>query len=449
MGMPKFLQDQTLQLAQDYYRLGYWQQAAQLYQEVLAADAEVTAALAGLAGLAQDQGDLVTAQSLLRRAVVQCPQSVSLQMQLADVYRAQRQWSEAIRCYQALEALELVSAQERVRLHTRWAQVLQAMGALEQAAVHVQQAIIEDPTAAHLYASLGYLRSLQEDWPEATSCYQRALQLNPHLPDVHNGLGHVLLSQSAWIEASLAFEQALQEDPSNQAALAHLVIALREADQSARIPSWLNYDQLVQVYSCASPPAGYSSVADLNRILVQRLLQHPSLVWNPESLSTWGGLQTTDLLADPALSEPIRDLIRPYVQNYLQALPQDRDHPLQWNRPQELRLGWLWGVSLHPQGYQRLHIHDPAWLSGVYYIQVPAMMGAAGAGCLEFSQTPAEYPITETLSSKRIHPENGLLVLFPGYFYHRTIPFLAGEPRISISFNIAGRLGCPPTALPL
>ncbi len=449
MGMPKFLQDQTLQLARDYSRLGHWQQAAQLYQEMLEADAEATAALEGLAGLAQDQGDLVTAERLLRRAVAQCPQSLSLQLQLADLYRAQRLWSEAIRCYQALEVLRLASPQERIRLHTRWAQVLQAMGELEEAAVHVQQAITEDPTAASLYASLGYLRSLQGHWSEATGCYQRALHLNPHLPDVHNALGHVLLSQSAWSEASLAFGHALQKDPSNQAALAHLMIALREAGQDTRITPWLDYDHLVQVYSCASPPAGYSSVAVLNRILVQRLLQHPSLSWNPESLSTWGGLQTADLLSDPAISEPIRALIRPYVQSYLQSLPLDLDHPLQWNRPQDLHLGWLWGVCLHPQGYQRLHIHDPAWLSGVYYAQVPAMTGVDGAGCLEFSQTPGDYPITRSLPRKRIHPEDGLLVLFPGYFYHCTIPFLAGSPRISFSFNIAGRLGCPTTAIPL
>jgi hypothetical protein len=33
-------------------------------------------------------------------------------------------------------------------------------------------------------------------------------------------------------------------------------------------------------------------------------------------------------------------------------------------------------------------------------------------------------------------PEEGLMFLFPSYFYHRTVPFESGRPRVSIAFDI-------------
>ena len=36
----------------------------------------------------------------------------------------------------------------------------------------------------------------------------------------------------------------------------------------------------------------------------------------------------------------------------------------------------------------------------------------------------------------KVRPEEGLLVLFPSYFYHRTIPFDDPGTRISIAFDV-------------
>jgi hypothetical protein len=34
-----------------------------------------------------------------------------------------------------------------------------------------------------------------------------------------------------------------------------------------------------------------------------------------------------------------------------------------------------------------------------------------------------------------VRPVEGLLVLFPSYLYHRTIPFEGDAPRISVAFD--------------
>ncbi len=39
---------------------------------------------------------------------------------------------------------------------------------------------------------------------------------------------------------------------------------------------------------------------------------------------------------------------------------------------------------------------------------------------------------------KAFRPEEGLMMAFPSYFYHRTVPFEAAETRISIAFDVLG-----------
>ena len=35
-----------------------------------------------------------------------------------------------------------------------------------------------------------------------------------------------------------------------------------------------------------------------------------------------------------------------------------------------------------------------------------------------------------------VRPEEGMLIVFPSYIYHRTMPYGSDDPRISIAFDI-------------
>ena len=35
-----------------------------------------------------------------------------------------------------------------------------------------------------------------------------------------------------------------------------------------------------------------------------------------------------------------------------------------------------------------------------------------------------------------VRPEEGLIVLFPSYFYHRTVPTESADMRVSIAFDV-------------
>ncbi|MCZ6606099.1 MAG: putative 2OG-Fe(II) oxygenase, partial [Alphaproteobacteria bacterium] len=138
-----------------------------------------------------------------------------------------------------------------------------------------------------------------------------------------------------------------------------------------------------------------------------------------------------------ALEGMIRSAVEDY-ENHMESWPARSSHPFIATRPRRWRLT-AWAVVLETQGYQTAHIHPDGWLSGVYYVKIPAAIGTAGqgqAGWIEFGRPRAHYHCTREPEVKAFRPEEGLMMVFPSYFYHRTIPFEAAEQRISIAFDV-------------
>lgn len=93
----------------------------------------------------------------------------------------------------------------------------------------------------------------------------------------------------------------------------------------------------------------------------------------------------------------------------------------------------MW-VNVHEKhGFNHVHVHRQAWLSGVIYLDCNEQSGK-----LRFCdpRPAADYadPITESIYEYQ--PVIGDMFLFPGYLPHLVEPNLSDEPRISVSFNI-------------
>ena len=50
------------------------------------------------------------------------------------------------------------------------------------------------------------------------------------------------------------------------------------------------------------------------------------------------------------------------------------------------------------------------------------------------------YRLEREQPHRLVHPEAGLLALFPSFLYHRTVPYHADEERLSIAFDLLPRL---------
>jgi uncharacterized protein (TIGR02466 family) len=100
----------------------------------------------------------------------------------------------------------------------------------------------------------------------------------------------------------------------------------------------------------------------------------------------------------------------------------------------------MWGVVLKSQGHQSPHIHPPSWISGCYYIRVPkevTMAGTGYPGWIEFGRPHRSFDAKAEPAITRVQPKEGLMLLFPSFFYHATVPFEFEETRICIAFDIS------------
>jgi len=95
-------------------------------------------------------------------------------------------------------------------------------------------------------------------------------------------------------------------------------------------------------------------------------------------------------------------------------------------------------VNLHDRGgFNFLHLHEAALLSGSFYLKVPP-----GSGDLVF-RDPRPGVIHHALKGSfpnahadiNLRPSAGLLVLFPCWMEHFVEPHAGDEPRICIAFN--------------
>jgi len=92
--------------------------------------------------------------------------------------------------------------------------------------------------------------------------------------------------------------------------------------------------------------------------------------------------------------------------------------------------------------YNRTHIHPNNHWSGVYYVDIGAPIPSLGPnGAIEFlDPRPAasviDFPDVESSDTWTIHPETGLMLLFPSWMRHSVLPYFGEGVRITIAFNV-------------
>ena len=189
-----------------------------------------------------------------------------------------------------------------------------------------------------------------------------------------------------------------------------------------------------------SPPAEFASMAELNGALADWIRGHPTLqrgagrVLGPPRLST-GEL----LRGDKGPIRVFERMIRARGRGLPAQPAGDAAHPFVANMPRRWHLT-MWAIVIEAEGFQVPHIHPSGWLSGGL-LRHPARGGRARqamqrAGWIEFGEPYWDIAHSVQPELKAFQPEEGLLLLFPSYFYHRTLPFTSDQQRISISFDV-------------
>jgi uncharacterized protein (TIGR02466 family) len=442
--------------------------AVELMETALRFRPDCVAALNGIALLSLRLGRLETAKAACGRSLEVEPNNAPTHFNRGRIEDASGHPENAVIAYNRV--LELKPGFSAARLQL--AVVLHKLGRLEEAIVAYESIPAGDPGQSVAQFNLGMLHQERGELADAAGFYARASEIDQNNAAPRLQLGNVLFAMGRLDQAIDAYRQALARKPDaaethgnlakalwaggdsvgalaacdaglrvrpgDTAIMAFKAILLRETGDASAASALIDFDRFLKSTRLAVP-VGFDSLDAFNGAIAQFALQHPTLLYEPRYNATRDGKHTADLLVGP--KGPIavlQEAIEPAVSRYIQDLPQDPAHPFIASRPLRWRMS-AWAVVMEGRGYQTPHIHPHAWLSGVYYVSVPPSIAAADAdhaSWIEFGEPLPVFRCKTRPQLRLMRPEPGLMLLFPSYFHHRTLPFRASATRISIAFDI-------------
>jgi len=416
-------------------------EAAAAYRRAIAGHAGIAAFYVNLGVTLHELAQFEEAVTVLREAVALAPGSVEVRYNLAVVLAAQRRHDEAIECYRAAIALDPTAASLQLNLGA----VFQEQNKLDEAKACFARAVELAPAFAQPHINLGAVLYEEGNFERALAEIREGLRLEPMNAVAHVNLAQTLQAKGDWTAAEAAFRRALELEPGLTTAKAHWSIALQELGKWETARALLDYPRLLMRRQLEHAPP-WPTLAAFNAELAQYIYRHPTLMRDPPARATQNGSQTMELLnsADAPVAA-LQRFIEQSLRAYFAALAESTGAfapgvPRAWHLHG-------WAVVLRASGYQIPHFHPEAVVSGVYYVAIPAVVGSAGAGeagFIKFGPPREERSTTgaaETELAVSLKPEPGMIVLFPSYYWHATIPFESGEDRICVAFDVIAEEG--------
>mgnify|MGYP000904998824 FL=1 len=448
---------QAIDLAVQHHNAGRLPEAENIYQQILQSEPNHPTALHLLGVIAHQVGKNDVAVDLITRAIAIDPDLAEAHSNLGTALRDLGKLEEAVTSYHKALALK----PDYADAHNNLGNALKDLGKPEEAVASYHKALALKPDLAEAHNNLGNaLRDLGKP-EEAISSYQKALALKPDYVNAHNNLGLALRELGRLEDALQIFESI--DTPECYAHVLECLFALGEYDKfyekqtaSARnneisthvaaINAFASHQlnrsnphpfcptplKFVRVYE---PLDGVDDADGFLRDLMDDL-QSREAIWEPPGKTTRHGFQTmSNLFKKPygRLVELDR-IIKDTIENYRFEFSSENCDFIRLF-PKTLTLsGWF--IRLIKGGHQTEHIHSGAWLSGIFYLQMPKCTDQE-EGSIELGLWGYDYPIlNKSYPKHRFYPKNGGLILFPSSLFHRTIPFHSDEERMSIAFDL-------------
>ncbi len=280
------------------------------------------------------------------------------------------------------------------------------------------------------------LSALDFDPAQALTLAQRAIRLLPDNTPARNLLAAAQLGVGDARGALQNCEQLLARTPDDQYLIALQSTALRLLGD-ARYAQLCDYRNLILPLAIEPPPPWRdlpSFLADLTASLNR--MHDP----NGHALlfqSLRHGTETTQDLtrsADPAV-RALFDAFAAPIARYLDHIGRGTD-ALRRRNAGRWRFNGSWSVRLRNRGFHMSHVHPRGWISSAFYVELPDVMvdGRTEEGVLSFGK-PGILTTPSLDAEYSVRPSPGMLVLFPSYFWHGTIPFQSPQPRLTVAFD--------------
>jgi tetratricopeptide (TPR) repeat protein len=426
------------ELGLSYLAAGYLQLAEAAFREALARDADSGKALANLGALLQFRGHVQASIDCYRRVLERDPEDIDVRCNLAHTLAEAGRGAEALAECDAALAI----APGRPALLAARGAVLVGLGQHADAVPLLEAALAAGPDDMALI-NLGMARQQLGQNDAAIAALRTAMRENPDNARAAADLVMLLSAEGSSEEALALSADFLGRHPGERLVLASRAAALRDAGHPEAAYGLVDLAKLVKIRELAAP-RGYANIAAFNGELAALISEDPSLLESPRGKATRGGAQTGEFNPDrsPVLGA-LQDAIDAALRATIAECERDGslDHPAMAAPGGATPAHWTlrtWATVLQPGGHQAPHLHPLAWLSGVYYVSVPpGMAGDSGRdGALEFGAPPERMIVRASPERRIVEPVEGWLVIFPSFFWHRTLPFHAPGSRISIAFDV-------------
>lgn len=221
--MTDYEADQTVNGAFAILRAGRSQDAAQLFQKVVADRPQHAHALNGLGLTLLTAGDFEQAAAFFARAWSAEPGNPGFQMNLATALMKQRRFAEAEQLYRKVT----VQSPDDANAHSNLAIVLAQLGRLDEAITSAHKAIAIKPTAIGFHTNLAMFLKQKGLFAEAVQAYKAGLDLAPHHAGLLSEYATYLARAGRLEEALEVHRNAIGADPSSSQVYVNLGFLLQ------------------------------------------------------------------------------------------------------------------------------------------------------------------------------------------------------------------------------
>jgi tetratricopeptide (TPR) repeat protein len=398
--------------------------------EALAAEARDSPELLAHLGRALAYSErAVEAERLLADALTRWPCDARLHSLLAELRWQRGADGDATAAIE--QAIQEFPAELQLRLVA--ADLLRNMGFAQRALRLLEEGLARAPDSAAFLTSTGVLLDELDRSTDALGLLRAAIPRARNQALAQRNLVPALLRTGAAAEALSICDSLLAATPDDQMLVAYRTTALRLVG-SAEYARLCDYARLVRAYAL-EPPASYGGIEKFNEVFARVLTGLHHTAHRPIAQSLRGGTQTGRSLPadDPVVADFLAMLDAP-IRDYISRLDASSTHPVDRRKRDSYRLAGSWSVSLKPGGFHIDHVHPQGWLSSAYYVDLPRLArDESRAAWLKFGEPGVKVGLPP---EHFVEPRAGLLVLFPSYFWHGTVPFHEGGGRLTTAFDV-------------
>jgi tetratricopeptide (TPR) repeat protein len=415
-------------------RAGQYIRASKVYRGGVKEQPEQLAWSLRLAvALQESQQTIDEAIEIYKNLIAQQPNDAALYYNLGTALKRQHKFDETVDAYRKAVAYAPDDTQYRMSLCNLYFE----MTRFDEAVIEGEELIKRNKNMPEVLGILYYAHKKLANYTESLQFAERLVDVDEGSADSMIALASAQIAVKKYANAIETCSIALEKAPTNRRVLADQSIALSFDKKIKEARHIFDVDKLLNI-TTVNTPSGYESIESFNQAIIDHVERHPTIRFDGLNHTCLGGTTSDEIFVSPmGPVEQLKNEILSAVNQYRHALVFDESHPWLANLPEQMQLnlsGWV--TRLRAQGYQQGHIHPTAWISGVYYVNLPPISKETPeAGGIEFGRAPSYYPDGDQGATKIVRPVGGTLVLFPSYFYHRTIPFDADTERFTLAFD--------------